>query len=87
MNTTPAALPPEPPLLLGLEAIAGFLGISERQVRHLAGKGHLPTFKLRKSGLVAARPDSLRAWLAQEEAEAHGEAAQVERAPSPAAAL
>ncbi|ACB28432.1 hypothetical protein [Methylobacterium radiotolerans] len=63
----------EPPILLGLAAVADFLGITERQARHLAGKGSLPVFKLRKSGLVAARPESLRAWLAAEEAAALAE--------------
>lgn len=76
----------EPPILLGLAAVAGFLGISERQVRHLAGKGSLPLFKLRKSGLVAARPESLREWLAAEEADALAQATHSQQADSQASA-
>ncbi len=69
--TTPVSTPlAEPPLLLGLEAIAGFLGMTPRQLRQIASKGDVPLFKLKRSGLQAARPESLRVWLAQEEAAA-----------------
>lgn len=60
----------EAPLLMGADAIGAFLGLSERQVRHLIAKNSLPTFKLRKSALVCARPATLRAWLAEQEAAA-----------------
>lgn len=69
--TTPThTAPAEPPLLLGLEAIAGFLGMTPRQLRQIASKGDVPLFKLKRSGLLAARPESLRAWLTAEEAAA-----------------
>lgn len=60
----------EAPLLMGLPAIAGFLGLSERQARHLASKGTLPVFKLKQSALICARPTTLRSWLAEQEAAA-----------------
>lgn len=58
------------PLLMGADAIGAFLGLSERQVRHLVAKNAIPTFKLQKSALVCARPATLRAWLAEQEAAA-----------------
>lgn len=68
MSTTPTGTPPEPALLLGTEAIAAFLGVTPRQLRQLHARGGtVPLFKLKKSGLVAARPESLRAWLKAEE--------------------
>jgi len=55
--TTAPAIPAEPPLLLGLAAIAGFLGMTPRQLRQIASKGDVPLFKLKRSGLLAARPE------------------------------
>ncbi len=70
ISTSPGAAP-EPELLLGADAIATFIGVTPRQLRQIHTKGGtIPLFKLKKSGLVAARPESLRAWLAAEEAAA-----------------
>lgn len=79
MTTTPTGTPPEPALLLGTEAIAAFLGVTPRQLRQLHAKGgSVPLFKLKQSGLVAARPESLREWLTREEAAAlAGQGAEV----------
>jgi len=63
-------------LLYGLPAIAGQLGLSNDQVRHLAKSHGLPTFKLGRS--VCARRSTLMAWLAERE-----EASRA-RSPKPA---
>lgn len=57
-------------LLMGWDGIGGYLGLTPRQVRHLASRGLLPVFKLPKSKLPCARPDSLEAYLASQEAAA-----------------
>jgi hypothetical protein len=59
-------------LLYGASAIAKFLGLTERQVRHRVRDGELPTFKL--GGTVCAQRASLVAWLAKREVEAHAAA-------------
>jgi excisionase family DNA binding protein len=59
-------------LLYGAPAIAKFLGLTERQVRHRVADGELPTFKI--GGTVCARRASLVAWLAKREVEAHAAA-------------
>jgi excisionase family DNA binding protein len=58
----------DPDLLYGLPAIAGELGLSNDQVRHLAKSHGLPTFKLGRS--VCARRSTLASWLAQQETRA-----------------
>ena len=55
-------------LLYGALAIAEFLGLTERQVRHRVADGELPTFKI--GGTVCARRASLVEWLAKREVEA-----------------
>jgi excisionase family DNA binding protein len=55
-------------LLYGASAIAKFLGLTERQVRHRVADGELPTFKI--GGTVCARRASLVAWLAKREVDA-----------------
>jgi hypothetical protein len=55
-------------LLYGAPAIAQFLGLTERQVRHRVADGELPTFKI--GGTVCARRASLVEWLAMREVEA-----------------
>lgn len=55
-------------LLYGLPAIAGQLGLSGDQVRHLAKSHGLPTFKLGRS--VCARRSTLATWLAERESAA-----------------
>jgi hypothetical protein len=54
-------------LLYGASAIASFLGLTERQVRHRVRDGELPTFKI--GGTVCARRASLIAWLSKREVE------------------
>jgi hypothetical protein len=54
-------------LLYGASAIASFLGLTERQVRHRVRDGELPTFKI--GGTVCARRASLVAWLSKREVE------------------
>ena len=53
--------PDEGPLLYGAAAIARYLGVRERQARHLIEHGRLPAFKL--GATVAARRRTLDAWL------------------------
>jgi hypothetical protein len=59
-------------LLYGAPAIARFLGLTERQVRHRVADGELPTFKI--GGTVCARRASLIEWLAKAELEAQARA-------------
>jgi excisionase family DNA binding protein len=59
-------------LLYGVPAIAKFLGLTERQVRHRVRDGELPTFKI--GGTVCARRTSLVAWLADREVTAQASA-------------
>ena len=58
----------DPDLLYGLPAIAGELGLSTDQIRHLAKSHGLPTFNLGRS--VCARRSTLASWLAEREARA-----------------
>ncbi len=51
---------PEGDLLYGAKAIAAYLGVRERQARHLIEHG-LPHFKL--GAIVVARRSTLDAWL------------------------
>ena len=55
-------------MLHGTDAIAGHLGMTARQLRHRAGAGELPTFKLGR--IVCATRSGLNAWLAKQEAKA-----------------
>lgn len=57
-------------LLYGVPAIAAFLGLGDRQARHLADTGAVPTFKLPGNKIICARRSSLNAWLAEREAAA-----------------
>lgn len=49
-------------LLHGMPAIAAFLGLNERQARHLDATNDMPTFRL--GGRICARRSTLRTWLA-----------------------
>jgi len=48
-------------LLMGADAIAGFLGVTRRQVYRLVYDEIIPSFKL--GGTVAARRSSLTKWM------------------------
>lgn len=70
---TPSAAPPTPEAgrhregadtLYGAEAIAGHLGVTTRQARHLISQGLLPTFKMGRR--VCALRSKLTARLAQQ---------------------
>lgn len=54
---------PERDLLMGADAIAGFLGVTRRQVYRLVYDEIIPSFKL--GGTVAARRSSLTRWMEQ----------------------
>lgn len=56
--------------LYGVPAIAAYLNLKPRQVYHLADGQGLPTFKL--GGKTCARRSSLKTWLDEQEAKAHG---------------
>lgn len=60
----------DPDLLYQVSAIPKFLGMSEKQARHRAERGDIPTFKL--FGSRCGRRSTLNAWLAEQEAEARG---------------
>ena len=51
----------EKPMLYGVQEIADYLGMRERQARHQIEKGRIPTFKI--GGKICARPTALDAWL------------------------
>ncbi len=57
----PLPEPEEGPVLYGAAAIARYLGLRERQARHLIEHGRLPAFKL--GATVVARRRTLNAWL------------------------
>lgn len=57
-------------LLYGVPAIAEFLGLRVRQVRHLVEMGKLPTFKMGTT--VCARRSTLKAWLEEQDRAARG---------------
>jgi excisionase family DNA binding protein len=65
-------------LLYGAPAIAKFLGLTERQVRHRVADGELPTFKI--GGTVCARRATLVAWLAEREVEGQATASAFRKA-------
>ena len=65
-HSTQTSHPPAGELLYGSAAIAAFLGIRQRQAYHLISTGGLPTFKI--GDVVCARPDTVRAWIAEREA-------------------
>lgn len=52
---------PHGDLLMGADAIAGFLGVSRRQAYRLVYDKIIPSFKL--GGTVAARRSSLTKWM------------------------
>lgn len=54
-----------PEILIGHKAIARFLGLSPRQVSWLDEKNCLPTFRIGRR--PCARPESLRAWVKDQE--------------------
>ncbi len=55
--------------LTGAKAIAQFLNLTERQVFHHAESGCLPVFRMGRT--LCARPATLLAWIAEQEAEAN----------------
>lgn len=57
-------------LLYGVPAIANLLGLTDRQVRHLADTKAVPTFKLPGNKIICARRSTLVTWLAEQEAAA-----------------
>lgn len=59
-----------PDLMTGIAAIAAHLGWTERQVKHQASTGELPTFKV--GAFVCARRSTLAKHFAALEAKAHG---------------
>lgn len=64
-------------LLYGVPAIAKFLRLRERQVRHRIDAGTIPTFRL--DGTICARESTLNAWLAKREAAAASTTTTTER--------
>ena len=67
MTELPDRAPDQGDLLYGAKAIAAYLGVRERQARHLIEHG-LPHFKL--GAIVVARRGTLDAWLDELEHEA-----------------
>jgi Phage Terminase len=55
-----------PDLLYGVQAIAGFLGLTRHQAQHRIDEGNIPTFRMggRTRGTICARRSTLRTWLA-----------------------
>ena len=62
MTQLPDRSPDQGDLLYGAKAIAAYLGVRERQARHLIEHG-LPHVKL--GAIVVARRSTLAAWLAE----------------------
>ena len=61
MSNPPSVDNEQSRLLYGVPAIAGYLGLRQRQARHQIEKGHIPTFRM--GGTICARPTVLDAWL------------------------
>ncbi|CAK7256390.1 MULTISPECIES: DNA-binding protein [unclassified Shinella] len=55
-------------ILMGAKAIAGHLGVTQRQAYRLIYECGLPHFKL--GGTVAARRSTISWWIAEQEASA-----------------
>ena len=53
-------------LLHGCKQIAAFLNLTPRQVFYRTATGELPHFRIGQT--ICARPDTLRAWIAEREA-------------------
>ena len=60
-TTAPASTIVEGDLLYGAGAIAEFLGLRERQVRHRCEKHEIPYFNIGKT--MCSRKTTLMAWL------------------------
>ena len=58
----------QPDLLSGHAEIGEYLGMSEREAKHLATIDAIPTFRLPGSRIVRARRSSLKLWLREREA-------------------
>ena len=54
-----------PAVLYGAAAIAKYLGIAEKPIRHLIARGTIPTFRIGRT--VCARPERIDAALAEME--------------------
>jgi excisionase family DNA binding protein len=52
-------------ILKGSKAIAAWLGISERTIRHQVSNGRLPIFRI--GAAICARKSTLTAWIADQE--------------------
>ena len=61
----------KPALLYGATAIAEYLGMTEREVRHQIEATGLPVIRMGQRRL-AARPERLDAWLDDLEQRQHG---------------
>lgn len=48
-------------ILIGADAIAGFMGLSRRQIYHATEYGHLPTFRI--GSVICARRTTLWRWM------------------------
>lgn len=55
-------------LLYGVPAIAAFLGLQVKQLRHRIAEGYVPAFRI--GGTICARRSTLNQWLAEQEAKA-----------------
>lgn len=65
-----AHTPPEP-ILIGYKAIGNFLGLSERQASWMIEQERLPIFRIGRR--PCARPETLRAWVIEQEEKARKE--------------
>lgn len=55
-------------IMYGAEKIAAYLGIGKRQVYHACTTGTLPVFRI--GATICARPDTLLAWIVEQEGKA-----------------
>ena len=60
-------------LLVGVQAIADFLGYTKAGIQHLIDRGAIPIFRI--GARVHARPSTLNEWLAELDTKARAEAA------------
>ncbi|KNY13097.1 hypothetical protein AKG11_30975 [Shinella sp. SUS2] len=62
--------------LYGVPAIAGYLGMREKQVRNRIEQKVIPTFKIK--GTICSRRSTLDAWVAEQEGKALSQALEAD---------
>jgi excisionase family DNA binding protein len=54
-------------ILRGSQAIADYLGVSNRFIQEVCKDGRFPHFRLGRGGMICARKSTILAWIADSE--------------------